>query len=57
VKKYQPGAEAVASPGTDFRLRSRSSRRAGVAEANMTMDGVTVLNQSWAGHDTVTEKI
>jgi hypothetical protein len=37
------------------RVRSRSSRRASVVEANVTMDGVTVLNQSWAGHDTITE--
>jgi hypothetical protein len=39
------------------RLHSRSSRRARVVEANVTMDGVTVLNQSWAGHDTVTDKV
>ena len=39
------------------RLRSRSSRRASVVEANVSMDGVTVLNQSWAGHDTVTETL
>jgi hypothetical protein len=37
------------------RLRSRSSRRASVVEANVTMDGVAVLNQTWAGHDTITE--
>jgi hypothetical protein len=39
------------------RVRGRSSRRASVVEANVTMDGVTVLNQSWAGHDTVTETV
>jgi len=37
------------------RVRSRSSRRASVVEANVTMDGVTVLDQSWAGHDAITE--
>jgi hypothetical protein len=36
-------------------LRSRSSRRASVVEANVTMDGVTVLDQSWPGHDAITE--
>ena len=36
-------------------LLSRSSRRASVVEANVTMDGVAVLNQTWAGHDTITE--
>ena len=39
------------------RLRSRSSRRASVVEANVAMDGVTVLNQSWAGHDPVTDTL
>lgn len=39
------------------RVRSRSSWRASVVEANVTMDGVTVLNQSWAGHGTVTETV
>jgi hypothetical protein len=39
------------------RVRSRSSRRASFVEANVTMDGVIVLNQSWAGHDTVTETV
>jgi hypothetical protein len=38
-------------------VRSRSSRRASVVEANVTVDGVTVLDQSWAGHDTITEAI
>jgi len=39
------------------RVRSRSSRRTSVVEANVTIDGVTVLNQSWAGHDTVKETV
>lgn len=50
VLGLEPAGERVT-----VRLRSRSSRRASVVEANVTMDGVTVLNQSWAGHDTVTE--
>jgi hypothetical protein len=36
-------------------VRSASSRRASVVEANVTMDGATVLGQSWTGHDTITE--
>ena len=36
-------------------VRSTSSRRASVVEASVTMDGVTVLGQSWTGHDTITE--
>jgi hypothetical protein len=39
------------------RVRSRSSRQASVVEANVAMDGITVLNQRWAGHDTVTEAV
>jgi hypothetical protein len=38
-------------------VRSTSSRRASVVEANVAMDGVTVLGQSWTGHDTITETV
>jgi hypothetical protein len=38
-------------------VRSRSSRRASAVEASVTMDGVTVLNESWAGHDMVKETV
>jgi hypothetical protein len=52
VLGLEPAGERVT-----VRLRSRSSRRASVVEANVTMDGVAVLNQTWAGHDTITETL
>jgi uncharacterized protein len=51
------GLRMPAGERVTVNLRSRSSRRASVVEANVTMDGVTVLDQSWAGHDTVTETV
>jgi hypothetical protein len=39
------------------RLRSRSSGRASVVEANVITDGVSGLDRSLAGHDTVTETV
>jgi putative CocE/NonD family hydrolase len=51
------GLRMPAGERVTVNLRSRSSRRASVVEANVTMDGVTVLNQSWAGHDTITETV
>jgi hypothetical protein len=52
VLGLEPAGERVT-----VNLLSRSSRRASVVEANVTMDGVTVLNQTWAGHDTITETL
>jgi uncharacterized protein len=57
LARVDVGLRMPAGERVTVNLRSRSSRRTSVVEANVTMDGVTVLNQSWAGHDTITETI
>jgi len=50
VRLRMPAGERVT-----VSVRSTSSRRASVVEANVTMNGVTVFGQSWTGHDTITD--
>jgi len=57
LARIDVGLRMPAGEQVTVRVRSRSSRRASVVEANVTMDGVTVLDQSWAGHDTVKETV
>ena len=55
LARIDVGLRMPAGERVTVRVRSRSSRRASVVEANVTVDGVAVLDQSWAGHDTITE--
>ena len=57
LARIDVGLRMPAGERVTVSVRSRSSRRASVVEANVTVDGVTVLDQSWAGHDTITEAI
>jgi uncharacterized protein len=57
LARIDVGLRMPAGERVTVRVRSRSSRRASVVQANVTLDGVTVLDQSWAGHDTITDAI
>ena len=57
LARIDVGLRMPAGERVTVNVRSRSSRRTSVVGANVTMDGVTVLNQSWAGHDTITETV
>jgi uncharacterized protein len=55
LARIDVGLRLPAGERVTVTVRSASSRRVSVVEANVTMDGVTVLGQTWAGHDTITE--
>ncbi len=52
VSLRMPAGEQV-----DVSVRSTSSRQASVVEANVTMDGATLLNQSWTGSGAALEAV
>jgi hypothetical protein len=54
LARIDVGLRMPAGERVTVNVRSTSSRRASVVEASVTMDGVTVLGQSWTGHDTIT---
>jgi uncharacterized protein len=57
LARIDAGLRMPAGERVTVRVRSRSARRVSVVEASVTLDGVTVLNQTWAGHDTITESV